>query len=94
MKPRRGVTLTGPAGNGAETASDYTATIAWGDGLPLGGGAYRVDAPDHTYAAEGTYDVAVTLRHDALPALAAPAQAIVVADAALADVTAIQANTR
>ncbi len=86
-------TFTDPAGNGAETASDYLATVAWGDGatdagavVPLGGGAYRVDAPEHTYDKEGTYAVAVTLRHDALPAVTAPAQTIVIADAALADV--------
>ena len=41
---------------------DFAATVNWGDGdtdagtvVGDGGGNYRVDAPAHTYAEEGTY---------------------------------------
>src|SRR5260370_41079544 len=62
-------TFTDPAG--AEVVGDYTATINWGDGstdtgtvVNSGGNTFRVDAPDHTYAEEGSYTVNVTLKHD------------------------------
>jgi hypothetical protein len=79
-------TFTDPAGVGAETTADFTATINWGDGgtdpgtvVSLGGGNYRVDAPSHTYTAQGPYAVGVTLRHDQLAAVTTPSQAITVA---------------
>ena len=66
----------GPGGGGRETVADFAATIVWGDGttdvgtvVSDGGGAYRVDAPDHTYVEEGTYTVTVTVKHDALATL-------------------------
>ena len=69
-------TFSDPAGVGAETASDFAATIVWGDGstsvgtvVSDGGGAYHVDAPSHTYVEEGTYAVTVMVKHDALAAL-------------------------
>src|SRR5439155_1334414 len=69
-------TFTDPAGVGAETTADFTATISWGDSstssgtvVSLGGGDYRVDAPAHTYVEEGSYDVTGTVKHDALAAL-------------------------
>jgi PKD repeat protein len=72
---------------GAEPVSDYTATINWGDGtsaagtvVSTGGNHFRVDAPDHTYAEEGTYTVNVTLRHDALSAVTTPSHSITIAD--------------
>jgi hypothetical protein len=55
------------AGN---TAADFTATIAWGDGTTTagtvsgGGGAFAVSG-SHTYTASGSFTVAVTLRDDA-----------------------------
>jgi PKD repeat protein len=80
-------TFTDPAGVGVETAADFVATIVWGDGTTStgtvvsdGGGAYHVDAPDHTYVEEGSYTVTVTVRHDALRVLTINAQTIMVAD--------------
>ena len=67
--------------------ADFAATIVWGDGttdvgtvVSDGGGAYHVDAPDHTYVEEGTYTVTVTVKHDALATLTSNGQSIVVAD--------------
>jgi PKD repeat protein len=79
---------------GAEALGDYTATVHWGDGssdsaglVLLGGGDFRVDAPAHAYAEEGTYTVTVTLTHDALPTVTTPGQTIVIADQPVANVT-------
>jgi hypothetical protein len=82
-------TFTDPAG--PESVSDYTATINWGDGttskgtvVHLGGGNnFRVDAPSHTYAEEGSYTVNVTLKHDALASVTTPNKTITIADAPL-----------
>lgn len=52
------------------TAADFTATIAWGDGVITAGtvsgtaGGYTVSG-SHTYAAAGTFPVSVTLTDDA-----------------------------
>jgi PKD repeat protein len=81
-------TFTDPAGIGVETpAGDFTATINWGDTttsagtvVSTGGGNYRVDAPGHTYVEEGTYTVAVTVKHDALAAVTSNGQTITIAD--------------
>src|SRR5262249_44535349 len=87
-------TFTDPAGVGAETTADFTATINWGDTTTsvgtvtsLGGGNYRVDAPAHTYAEEGSYTVTVTVKHDALAAVTSAGQTIVVADQQLTNLT-------
>src|SRR5207302_1013615 len=78
-------TFTDPAG--PEAVGDYKATINWGDTttstgtvVSTGGNNFRVDAPGHTYAEEGTYTVTVTLKHDALAAVTTPGQSITVAD--------------
>ncbi len=83
-------TFSDPAGIGLETLADYSATVNWGDAstsaatvVSLGGGNYEVDAPDHTYAEEGTYTVNVTLTHDLLAPLTTPDQTIAVADPAV-----------
>ncbi len=68
------VTFTDPAG--AEAVGDYTATINWGDNtfsagtvMPTGGNGFRVDAPSHTYHGDGPFTLAVSVQHDALPAV-------------------------
>ena len=69
-----GVSFTGTVANFKDTltsavASDFTATIAWGDattsaGMVSGGsGSFQVSGT-HTYAAAGTYMVQVTLTDD------------------------------
>src|SRR5262249_15780222 len=87
-------TFTDPAGVGAETTADFTATISWGDSTTSpgtvvsdGGGNYHVDAPAHTYAEEGSYTVTVTVKHDALAAVTSAGQTIVIADQQLTNVT-------
>src|SRR5262249_49587727 len=70
-------TFVDPAGVGA--ASDYTASINWGDGttsagtivLPASGNTITVSAGDHIYTEEGFYTVTVTVQHGSLPALSA-----------------------
>src|SRR5205823_8484117 len=47
----------------------------------------RVDAPAHTYVEEGSYTVTVTVKHDALAAVASNSQTIVVADQQLTNLT-------
>jgi len=55
----------------ANTASDFTATIDWGDGTTSVGtitgakGDFVVSATGHTYADEGNFNVTVTVRDDA-----------------------------
>src|SRR5205807_1379523 len=78
-------TFTDPAGVGAETTTDFTATINWGDGTTSagtvvsdGGGNYHVDAPDHTYVEEGLYMVNVRITHDLLPTLTTANQLIII----------------
>jgi hypothetical protein len=70
-----------------DAATNYTATIDWGDTTNSPGtvvmttaGNYRVDAPEHTYAEEGAYNVAVTVKHSTLSAVPSGSQAITVAD--------------
>jgi hypothetical protein len=81
-------TFTDPAG--PESVSDYTATIHWGDSTTstgtvvfVSGNNFRVDAPSHTYAEEGTYTVFVTLKHDLLASVNTPSKTITIADASL-----------
>ncbi|HEX5446523.1 MAG TPA: DUF4214 domain-containing protein, partial [Pirellulales bacterium] len=63
-------------GNGAEPASDFTATIQWGDGtsstgtISESGGAYTA-AGSHTYLDEQTYPIRVQINDDAVTAVAA-----------------------
>jgi hypothetical protein len=91
INPFAGIaTFTDPAGAGVEPLTDFTASIDWGDGTTspgvvasLGGGNYRVDAPGHTYTEEGTYTVNVSITHDLLPVVPAPAQTITVGDPAV-----------
>jgi hypothetical protein len=70
-----GIAFTGPVAtftdvNTANVASDFTATIDWGDGqtsagtVTGGGGAFTVSGT-HTYATPGTFAVLVTLADDA-----------------------------
>jgi hypothetical protein len=74
-------TFNDPAGIGAETASDFTATINWGDGtgnltgtvVQDAGGNYHVTGAAHAYAEEGTYTLTVTVGHDKLGALSGTA---------------------
>jgi len=55
--------------NTAGVASDFTATIDWGDGTTTagtvsgGGGTFTVSGT-HTYATSGTFNVVVTLTDD------------------------------
>src|SRR5207237_9521034 len=78
-------TFTDPGG--AEAASDYSASINWGDGT-TSPGAISVSADvftvagQHTYAEEGTKTVTVTVNHDSDPAATATSTATV-ADAPL-----------
>src|SRR6185437_9311547 len=68
-------TFTDPAG--AEPVADYTATIDFGDGsgpiaatvVNVGGNNFQVNAPAHAFLEEGTYNVNVSVTHDAEPTL-------------------------
>jgi hypothetical protein len=80
-------TFTDDDSNG--TASDYTATINWGDGTTSSAGT--VHAPSsgsfpvsgqHTYAEEGTYAVSITV-DDAGGSSTTTGEQVIVADAAL-----------
>jgi ELWxxDGT repeat protein len=83
--------------NTAAPASDFTATIAWGDGgtttvsgsgggiVSLGGGSFAVLA-GHTYADEGTYTLVVQLR-DAGGSSVATNRRIAVGDAPLSNLS-------
>ena len=73
----------------AATASEYSATIDWGDGtssagtISGSGGSFTVSG-DHTYADEGSYSVTVTIVDNDTPANTATASSTAnVADAAL-----------
>src|SRR5262249_55631714 len=65
-------TFTDPAG--AETLSNYSATIAWGDAntsagtitFDSGTQVFTVSG-NHTYAEEGKLTITVTIHHDAAP---------------------------
>src|SRR5205807_2403015 len=81
-------TFTDPAGQGVETAADFSATVNWGDGVTNsatvvsdGGGNYHVNIPDHTYADEGNYNLSVTVTHDALPPVTSNTSVLTVNDA-------------
>jgi hypothetical protein len=72
------------------TASEYTATIAWGDGATTagtisgGGGSFSVSGT-HSYTEEGTYPITVTITDIDTPANTATAHSTAqVADAAIA----------
>jgi len=72
------------------TASEYTATIEWGDGTSTAGtvsgsgGSFVVNG-EHTYADEGTYEVKVAIADIDNPAISATAtSSATVVDAALA----------
>jgi uncharacterized repeat protein (TIGR01451 family) len=64
-------TFTDPGG--VEALADYGATIAWGDGqtsagsISVSAGVFTVQG-GHTYAAEGSPTITVTLTHDSAPA--------------------------
>jgi hypothetical protein len=67
---------------GAEVLGDYSATIAWGDGL-ASVGAITFDSNthrftvsgEHAYAAEGAPTISVTLTHDSAPTASASSSA-------------------
>jgi hypothetical protein len=82
--------------NAAAPASDFTATISWGDGssstvavgaglVSLGGGVFAVRA-GHTYAEEGTFTLSVQVLDEGGSSIAA-SRTIAVADAALSGLT-------
>lgn len=63
-----GATATFTDGNSLATASDFTATINWGDGAPASSGTVTSTGPasfqvtgTHTYAIPGTYTVTTTI---------------------------------
>ena len=82
------------------TASNFTATINWGDGTAFtsgtitgnGGGTFTVKG-DHTYAEEGSYNIAVTIHDIANNVDAVANTAATVADAPLTMVS-LNAGTR
>jgi hypothetical protein len=82
-------TFTDPGG--PERLSDYSATIAWGDGttaagrVAFAGGVFTV-AGSHTYAEEGSFPVSVTVHHEAAPVATVSSRARV-ADAPLTVLT-------
>ncbi len=86
-------TFTDPAG--PEALTDYSATIAWGDGTTASSGVISYDATSHTftvksshaYAEEGGATIIVTLKHDAAPDATATSH-VTVADAAVVPATA------
>jgi probable HAF family extracellular repeat protein len=89
-------TFSDPACTGVEGTGDFTATIDWGDSTPtdtgmivfLGNSSYRVDAPSHTYAEEGSHTLRVTVQHDAVTPPVTGTQSIAVSDAPLTNLTA------
>lgn len=76
---------------GGDTASDYTATIDWGDGVTSPGTISGSDSAGwsvsssggHTYQEEGTYKIATTIHDSAGATTTSVSQPIVVADAPL-----------
>lgn len=75
-------TFTDPGG--AESADDYHAVIAWGDGTSSEGRISRVEGTDtftvsgsHIYAEEGRYGVTVTVSHGTAPDASAQSSALV-----------------
>jgi hypothetical protein len=82
-------TFTDPGGS--ELASDYSASVNWGDGSPASVGAISYDlssgtftvSGNHTYADEGSYAIKVIVHHDTAPDSTAFSSASVI-DAALA----------
>jgi uncharacterized repeat protein (TIGR01451 family) len=83
-------TFTDPGG--AETLSDYSADIAWGDGLTssgsisFAGGMFTVTA-GHTYAEETSgsrYPITVTIHHDTAPDATATSTAFIIDPSVLA----------
>jgi phospholipase C len=73
-------TFTDPGST--EALSDYSATVAWGDGstsvgaITFAGGVFTVWG-DHAYAEDGTYSVSVTVQHDGASAVSATSAALV-----------------
>jgi hypothetical protein len=73
------------------TPDDHYATlIHWGDGSTsagqvvfVGGNMFRVDAPAHPYAEEGTYTISLDVTHETEPTLTADAATVIVKDAPL-----------
>ena len=63
-------TFTDPGG--AESNSDYSATIEWGDGVTDSGiignsGGHFGVAGTHIYSEQGTYGIKVTIHHESAP---------------------------
>jgi hypothetical protein len=83
----------------SDMAGDFTATIAWGDGVTTSGtvvgsnGSFSVEG-GHTYADEGSDPAVVTLTHtsDQLQATASGSVAVAEADVLTPHGTAIRAN--
>jgi hypothetical protein len=75
---------------GSDVASNYTATIAWGDGVTTsgtitsGGGEFAISAPGvgHTYAEEGSYTLTVEVS-DTDGSSGASSSTLTIADAPL-----------
>ena len=84
----RFATFTDPGG--PEAASNYKATITWGDGTTspalveeIGAtNEYRVEVvgPTHTYAEEDTYEITVTVQHGAFAPVTSAGATITIAD--------------
>ncbi len=74
---------------GAEALSDYSASIAWGDGgssagtITVSGGVFTVQG-GHTYSEEGSYTVTVTIKHDTAPNITATSKAAIADPAVVA----------
>ena len=64
--------ITSPLTSAPNVPGDFVATVHWGDGtssagtLSESGGTFTVSGA-HSYAQEGTFDVAVTLTHESAP---------------------------
>jgi PKD repeat protein len=98
LNPRVVATFTDPAGaepNSSDpdfTNAHYTATINWGDGttspgtvINTEGNDFRVDAPAHTYAEEGSYTVTVEVTHETADTLTVEGAVITVNEVQLTD---------
>src|SRR5207237_1095150 len=53
-----------PAAHSLHAALPIYSTTSSGTVVNTGGNDFRVDAPTHTYAEEGTYTVTVTVKHE------------------------------
>src|SRR6185437_1342719 len=85
-------TFTDPAG--AEVVGNYAAIIDWGDGSTdvgtvtnVGGNDFQIDAPPHTFAEEGNFNVQVKVTHESAATLTTLGAVITVDEVQITNLT-------